>query len=260
MGLHTGCKSKQHTGTITHKQTPTQHKVISNAIKATPQFHTAEVSRMSIKIQMEKRSLSTSARFTLQHDSLFHLSILPLLGIEAFRAEVSPTNAIVVDKMNKRYVQCQLDDIALATGLKIGYQELQALISAQLFAIGDPQFFLHPGNNILVTTAERTHTISFTCNGFDHEFRVVANGSYQLLSTTIRKSNTPYIITVNYSAYQLQDNVLFPHTIEINFQGGKQMASCTFSLLKTRFNQPIKFTQTPLNRYTPITLQELLSK
>ena len=259
IGLN-GCKSKQHIAQTQLTHTPTLHKVVEQTLAASPQFTTAEAAKMTLKIDMETRAFSTTARFVIQRDSMFHLSILPLLGIEAFRVEVSPTTALVIDKMNKRYVECQLNEIAATTGLKIGYQELQALICAQMFAIGEPNFFLHPNKNIQVTTANKTHNIYFTCNGFEYEYQVSANSDFQLVSTVIRKENTPYFINVKYSAYQLKDNVLFPHIIEMEIHGGKQTAKCTFTLTKTAFNQPVIFTSTPLNRYTPITIQELLSK
>lgn len=255
----TGCKSKQALTTTPTPQ-PAMHKVLSQALEVLPRFNTADVSRMTIKIQMNNHSFSTPARCTLQRDSALQISILPLLGIEAFKAEITPTTALIVDKMNKRYVQCQLDEIAATTGLKIGYQELQSIICAQIFAIGEPNYFLRPNNNIQVTTADKVHNISFSCNGFEHIYRISANGTHQLLSTILRKENTPYTLQIDYSSYQIFNKVMFPTNITMNIQGGKQVAECTFTITKAQFDTPLTFTPTPLNRYTPITPQELLSK
>lgn len=260
MGLHTGCKSSKSLSKTTTTQQSSLHQVVSKALAATPKFNTAEASKMTIKVDMSKRSFSTGARFTLHNDSAFHLSILPLLGIEAVRAEVTPAEAIVIDKMNKRYVRCQLDDIASSFGMKIGYRELQSIICAQIFAIGEPNYFIRPDHNIQVTTNDKIHIISFECNGFEHEYRVSANSDYKLQSTTIRKTNTNLSIHIDYADYQLQNDVIFPHNIKMIVNDGKQTASCTFSLTKTIFNQPVNLTNTSLNRYNSISLQELLSK
>lgn len=255
----TGCKSKQNLTTTPTLQ-PAMHKVVSEALAATPHFHTADVSRMTIKLQMNNRSFSTQARCCLQRDSALQISILPLLGIEAFRAELTPATALIVDKMNKRYVQCQLDEITATTGLKIGYQELQSIICAQIFAIGEPNYFISWEKDIQVTTSDKVHNISFTCNGFKHHYRVNANGTHQLLSATFQKENTPYTLHVNYSTYQIFNKVMFPTNIIMNIQGGKQTAECTFTITKVQFDTPVTFSHTSLNRYTPITPQELLSK
>lgn len=260
MCIHSGCKSKQAITTTPHSSTSTIHKVVSQALAATPQIHTADVSRMTMKVQMNQHSFSTVARCTLQRDSALQVSIMPLLGIEAFRAHLTPTTALVVDKMNKRYVECQLNEIATTTGMPVGYQELQAILCAQIFAIGEPNYFNRPDKNIQVTTADKIHTISFRCNGFEHHYRISANGTHQLLSTTLRKENSPHTLQVNYTAYQLYDKVMFPSQITMNIQGGKHTAECTFTITKAQFNQPVNFSPTPLSRYTQITPQELLSK
>lgn len=49
----------------------------------------------------------------MKRDEVIQLSIAPFLGIEVARAEISPDGVLVMDRMNKRYVQVPFDELKI---------------------------------------------------------------------------------------------------------------------------------------------------
>ena len=85
-----GCKSKQ----LVQETTPIRSKsniVLEKALQVQPHFQTAQAERMTVSLDINGRKTSVNAALQLISDSAMHLSIMPLFGVELFKAELSKT-------------------------------------------------------------------------------------------------------------------------------------------------------------------------
>ena len=62
-------------------------------------------SKLNLSFYTGKKTLSSKATLRIAHDEAIQLSIQPFFGIEMFRMYVQPDCIIILDRMNKRYVQ-----------------------------------------------------------------------------------------------------------------------------------------------------------
>lgn len=250
-----GCKSKQ----LVQEATPIRSKsniVLEKALRVQPHFQTAQAERMTVSLDINGRKTSVNAALQLISDSAMHLSIMPLFGVELFKAELSKTETTVIDKMNRRYVRAQLSDMAQMTGLTIGYSDLEAIVCGRLFALGNS---LPDGNNMKLTHAEKAYTLSFEEQGIEHSFTIDAH-DYKLLNTSLRMSSTGEGINIIYDNYQFENGVKFPYRIEMQFHSEKFSTNCVFEVLRARFNEEIKLRDTDLKRFKEISINEFLNK
>ena len=66
----------------------------------------AITAKMSLAVDLNgKGPTKVNGTLRMKRDEVIQLSIAPFLGIEVARAEISPDGVLVMDRMNKRYVQ-----------------------------------------------------------------------------------------------------------------------------------------------------------
>ena len=68
--------------------------------------------------------------------SVCQISVQPFLGIELFRAVISTDSIKLIDRVNKRYVAENYEQIKGQTRLEFNFYNLQALFTNQLFLPG----------------------------------------------------------------------------------------------------------------------------
>lgn len=250
-----GCKSKQ----MVQRTSPVRSEssiVLEKALLAQPHFQTAKAERMTVTIDMNGRKTSVNAALQLISDSAMHLSIMPLFGVELFKAELSNTGTTVIDKMNRRFVRTQLSELAQMAGLTIGYADLEAIVCGRIFALGST---LPDGNSMKLAHTKYSYTLSFEKQGIEHSFTIDSN-DYKLLKTSLKMSSSNIGIDVLYGNYQLENGVKFPYRIEMQFHLERFSTDCVFEVLRARFNEEIKLQNTDLKRFKEISISEFLNK
>ena len=128
---------------------------------AQPKWHTAHTV-ISLNVNLGSQSMKVNCVAFVERDSLITVSIMPMLGMEMYRVEVSPDEVLVIDKMNKRFARAalsmipniiwkDLQDIIAAEGKKNGdtasYDELLAMIGIRASAKATYINIIYDGTN-----------------------------------------------------------------------------------------------------------------
>ena len=88
----------------------------------------AVTAKMSLAVDLNgKGPTKVSGTLRMKRDEVIQLSIAPFLGIEVARAEISPDGVLVMDRMNKRYVQVPFDELKNLAKADLDFHTLQAL-------------------------------------------------------------------------------------------------------------------------------------
>lgn len=247
----------QRGGVRTAKHDP-QKQLVERVMQVQPDFSTAKAGKVRFTINYAERTVAANGSINIVKDSAIVLSVQPMLGIELFRAELTPEAIVVVDKLNRRYVRTTFADLQKRTGMAIGFSDIQALCLSRLFVVGQQQSDL-PNLPFSVSNEAEYYLLRHTETLLDYAY-TIGKTDLLLQQTVVSPKGTDYKIQVRYMQPQITDDVLFPQVIEFVLDTPRLKGSCTISLLRLCFDCEVNTAPLPLDRYTPVTLSTLLSK
>jgi len=98
----------------------------------TPQFDTWNVGKCRVTLTVNERTITVQSSLRMVKDSLISLSIQPLLGIEMYRADLTPDSITLIDKGNHAYFTTSYDFFEKKFGVAIHFADIQAILSNNL--------------------------------------------------------------------------------------------------------------------------------
>ncbi len=230
--------------------------LVDKVQKNEPQFSTANVSKMSIAVEMGDRNVNANATCKIRKDSLIHLSIQPFLGIELFKAEFTPDSIKVFDKMNNKYYFLDYNVFAEKFNVKVDFYSLQSLLFGKLFCIGEKDLEMQKLSLVHGNAGQKT---LFFENGDMQQYTDISN-SFTLQQVILKSKSNDYELKTNYSNYVTENGISFPSKISLNAANKKNTVACDFSILRVEFNTPLKFQSTNPSRYSKGNIEQLLTK
>ena len=249
------CKT---TGKIARKgvTSDTLITLIKNIQSAQPDFQTANVSKMGLEITYNNRKYNVAANCKIIKDSALYVSIQPVLGIELFKAEITPDSIHLFDKMNRRLYALDYNYIYQKTGLNINYTDLQALISNRLFCLAEIKIPIESctmkkelnGKSVLLYNTKKFNQTTF----------IAENNTIE--KVTINHASSKYNLTTEYSDYKLTDSINFPYRINVNLNGLQNKILCNFNITKVTFNTKITLSKSDKRNFTRSKIEHLLNK
>jgi hypothetical protein len=230
-------------------------QVIAQVQKTQPQFETADVSKMSLALEMTGRKVNVSASCKIRSDSAIFISF-QIFGFEIYKAELMPDSIKVFDKMNRRYYAVDYSYFSNRFGVDVDFFSLQSLLTARFFCIGSKQ---------ILTDSCKLVALSGGLNKIDFENKNMHQSTeispLNLLNQVLIKAkNTDYQLQIKYSDYTQINGVNFPQEIDLQAGNQKTKALCNFSILKVEFNTNIKFQPTGSERYIHGDIDQILKK
>ena len=69
-------------------------------------------SKMKLTISSNGKDMSVNGTLRMKKDQVIQLSIVPFLGIEAGRVEFTPTKVLIIDRINKQYVEEPISELS----------------------------------------------------------------------------------------------------------------------------------------------------
>lgn len=223
-------------------------QIIRSLEKNQPDFKTANISKMSIDINIKERQYSVGGACQMVTDSAIHFSVMPVLGIEMFKLELSPKEFILIDKFNKKYYKSSYDFFKNSFGINLNYVDIQSLVSNKLFLLGKsaytPEDFSWQANN------SSAHTLTAVSNKVKQTISVDSEQLQRIIQLIFKTVDGAYLFSTSYSDFQNNGSVIFPQKMQIYAeQDGVRKASFDFDIQKITFNEPAKLKSTSLSKY-----------
>ncbi|HEY6914481.1 MAG TPA: DUF4292 domain-containing protein [Paludibacter sp.] len=253
--IFSACKT---TKTIAKKETKTGNQIaqtIEQVQKKQPQFRTANVSKMSLELDMNDRKLNVSGSCKIRKDSAMFVSF-QVFGFEVFKAELLTDSMRVFDKMNRRYFVTDYSYFSKRFGVDVDYYSLQSLLAAQFFCVGSRE--IQPDSCKLVTSPTGQNCINFETGNMLQSTQLTALNVIQ--QVILKAKNSNYQLQTTYADYADVNGISFPQKIALLASNDKTKASCDFSILKVEFNTDVKFVATGTDRYTRGNIDQILKK
>lgn len=253
--LVTSCKSKKalvKTDTVDRKIV----EQVDRIRKAEPSFTTANVSKMSVAVEVGGRKFNTSASCKIRTDSAIHISIQPFLGFEMFKVEINKDSLLVFDKVNKKLYPVPFDYFKTKFGLTVGFSDLQALLSNRFFTVGTAQADLP--NCRQTESVNKLNVITYQSPEMNQQ--IMINSTDRIEKQELRALNSDYRMEVTYSQFALLETIIFPQIINLIATNTKHTVKFDFKISKAVFESELRFTKIDSSKYTVGDINQLLKK
>lgn len=219
----------------------------------------ALTAKMTLAVDLEgKGATKVSGTLRIKKGEVIQMSIAPFLGIEVARAEISPEGVLVIDRMNKRYVQVSFAEVKALAHADLDFHTLQALFLNELFL---------PGKGDLTARDVSAFRVEPEAEGVLLDVKRAKRFSYQFLTqapeallkeSRIGLEGTPYLLRWKYANFRSLEQKRFPAEMHLAFEGGKKPVKADFSLSRLSTDADWESRTEVSSKYERVELADIL--
>lgn len=252
-----GCKSSKKVAVLERGSEKTQKEFFTQMQEQAFQFETL-TARLNVDLDLPGNTMSSRVDLKMIKDSAFQLSVVPFLGIEVFRAEISVDSVKILDRMNKRYVAENYANLKGQTPIEFNFYNLQALLTNQLFLPGQKEIKPKQYSRFQLTQEDSAAEIQVK-DAIGLLYTFMADGEEKILSTRVTDSSEHYALQWNYLSFRQTEGQFFPMKMDIQLQkDGASQGGIVLNFSRMQTNVPVKMDFSIPSKYTRITLAQIM--
>jgi hypothetical protein len=218
-------------------------------------------SRLNLALQWEEKGNNTSVGGQLKiiKDRAIQLSLkIPILGTEAFRLTLTPDRMIVIDRINKQYLDEQLDGIREKAPFDFDFYNLQALLSNQLFIAGKKQ--INPEDYSLFRIREDNYLTHIeNTDRFETAYSFSSDFTHRILTAQMYREEWKSGLSWQYGNFKPADNKKrFPMTMKINLTLPEKRIQVNLSFHSVEIDGNFDVDYNYPQKYKQVTLPDIL--
>lgn len=229
-------------------------KVVSNTAD-----WNALTAKMTVDLNLNGKSTGkVGGTLRIKRGEVIQISLAPFLGIEVGRAEISPDGMLVIDRVNKRYVQVSFDELRRLTNVNLDFHVLEALFLNEMFLPGKPNltsrdkslFDWKVEQNGVILSAKKSKM-------FNYRFFTEAPEG-RLMQSRIALTGSAYALNWNYDKFEPLKQSAFPTYMHVSFEGAKKPSDVTFQLSRLTLQANWEAHTDVSKKYQKVELDELI--
>ena len=219
----------------------------------------ALTAKMALAIDLEgKGATKVNGTLRIKKGEVIQLSIAPFLGIEVARAEISPEGILVIDRMNKRYVEVSFAEVKALAHADLDFHTLQALFLNELFLPGKDDLTARDASSFRVEPETEGVWLNVKrAKRFGYHFLTEAPEAL-LKESYIGLNGTPYGLRWKYDDFHALGKKQFPVDMKLAFEGGKKPVKAAFALSRLSTNGDWEARTEVSKKYKKVELEEIL--
>ena len=219
----------------------------------------ALTAKMSLTLDLgRKGETKVSGTLRIKKGEVVQLSIAPLLGIEVARAEISPDGILVIDRMNKRYVEVSFAEVKALIKADLDFHTLQALFLNKLFLPGKGDLTVRDASSFKVEPETEGVWLNVKrAKRFGYHFLTEAPEAL-LKESYIGLNGTPYGLRWKYDDFRALERKQFPVDMELAFEGGRKPVKAALALSRLSTNGDWEARTEVSKKYEKVKLEEIL--
>ena len=250
VAMLSSCKTKQIT--TTSSELSVVDYTVAQVQQQQPQFSYLNISKMDIVANYGTQQLSFRATVKAVTDSLLVFSVQPLLGVEMFRLEFTPTSFRIIDKWNRKYTDNTYDFLRYSLGVDVNFKVIQALFFNQLFVVDG---VVAPNQFVVETLPQEPTRLVHLGTGLIQRF--------ELVDKQMAIAKTELIVdkgrlTCTYANHRMQNGVRFPLALNITMQVGGKLADVDCQISQLEFNKSFEYSTVNLERYEKVAFSKII--
>jgi hypothetical protein len=251
VAMLSSCKTKQIS--TTSSELGVVDYTVTQVLQQQPQFTYVNISKMDVVANYGTQQLSFRATVKAVTDSLLVFSVQPLLGVEMFRLEFTPTSFRIIDKWNRKYTDNTYDFLRYSLGVDINFNAIQALLFNQLFLVDGTA--VSPNQFVVETLPQEPTRLVHLGTGLIQRFELVDKQMAIAKSELIVDKGR---LTCSYANHRMQNAVRFPMTMNITMQFGGKVADLACETTQLEFNKPFEYSTINLERYEKVAFSKII--
>ena len=235
----------------------TEKEFVEHVIDNAGGWH-ALTAKMALSVDLGKGTTKVNGTLRIKKGEVIQMSIAPFLGIEVARAEISPDGILVIDRMNKRYVEVSFAEVEALAKADLDFHTLQALFLNELFLPGKGYLTARDASSFKVEPeAEGVWLNVKRTKRFGYHFLTEAPEAL-LKESYIGLNGTPYGLRWKYEDFRSLGKKNFPTDMKLAFEGGKKPVKAAFVLSRLSTDADWE-TRTEISpKYNKVELEEIL--
>ena len=250
VAMLSSCKTKQIS--TTSSELSVVDYTVAQVQQQQPQFSYLNISKMDIVANYGTQQLSFRATVKAVTDSLLVFSVQPLLGVEMFRLEFTPTSFRIIDKWNRKYTDNTYDFLRYSLGVDVNFNVIQALFFNQLFVVDG---VVAPNQFVVETLPQEPTRLVHLATGLIQRF--------ELVDKQMAIAKTELIVdkgrlTCTYANHRMQNGVRFPLALNITMQVGGKLADVDCQISQLEFNKSFEYSTVNLERYEKVAFSKII--
>ena len=205
--------------------------------------------KVKVVVDVDGKSNSTSGSLKMKKNDVIQISLVdPLLGVmELGRMEFTKTRVLIIDRINKQYVDLPYSDVSFLKQANIDFNTLQSLFWHEVFEPGKSSTkaadfqFKDNGNNIDITFVDHMLTYKFATKKQQGQ-----------LQETVITNNTDknYRFAFNYDNFTTFYSKPFPREMTMAFTASSQTTSLSLTLSSLKNSSDWTARSTAPSKYT----------
>ncbi len=257
-GFH-ACKSKKQ---IVYSVSPVEEKenreVFTDILNNEFRYNTLS-SRFNMSLATGTRSLSSKANLKIEKDKAIQISIQPLFGVEMFRLHVTPDTLVLLDRMNKRYVQEAIDDVKKSYPVGFDFETLQALFSNHVFVAGKNQVEDTDYRNFQIEKASDMHyLLKATDRESAIEYTFTIDGSDRVAFTHLLEPKKKYSLQWQYADFAVVGHQTYPSRMDVNVESPRRKLNIGFNFSDIQADENFQLGIAVPSGYTKASVADIL--
>ena len=219
----------------------------------------ALTAKMSLSFDWDGQGATkVNGTLRVKKGEVIQLSIAPLLGVEVARVEIAPHGVLVIDRMNKRYVQVSFSELKTWVHADLDFHTLQALFLNEVFLPGKGGLTARDASAFKVEIAPEGVSLGVKkAKRFTYRFLTQAPEAW-LKESCIGLAGTPYQLKWVYDDFRSLGTKQFPSDMQVSFEGGKKPVTASFALSRLSMNSNWKTHTEVSSKYNKVELADLL--
>ena len=235
----------------------TEKEFVEHVIDNAGGWH-ALTAKMALSVDLGKGTTKVNGALRIKKGEVIQMSIAPFLGIEVARAEISPDGILVIDRMNKRYVEVSFAEVEALAKADLDFHTLQALFLNELFLPGKGDLTARDASSFKVEPEVEGVWLNVKrTKRFGYHFLTEAPEAL-LKESYIGLNGTPYGLRWKYEDFRSLGKKNFPTDMKLAFEGGKKPVKAAFALSRLSTDADWE-TRTEISpKYNKVELEEIL--
>ncbi len=219
-----GCKSKKEaldtSGTLENKS---MKSLIEDVLEKEVKYNTIE-SKGKIELRKGNSSMKTTAVFKLVKDSIIQASVrIPLIGGEAMRVSLTPTEILIIDRLNKQYAHIPYSEIKELGNTNTIFYNLQSLFTNKLFILGEAEVKPKDYNKFGLTATPEMYMLQPQNAQNNTTLTFAVDATDRVVSTLVYDKDKPFTIQWSYNNFVVDKNQLvYPTIMDVKLEVAKR--------------------------------------
>lgn len=261
----TSCKTSKTVGSSQGLDKLSAANYLEAVIKNSPDFE-ALTSRVKFNLNLNGKNVSVNGILRMKHNDVIQLSLLmPVLRTELGRLEITRDYILIIDRMNRRYVQVPYGDLKFFADTDVSFYTLQSLFWNKIFLPGKESISVDDFPAFSVRRESDYTEIEVKKSKLFAYLFMTKTDAGQLTESTIGlRSNglrtKDYHLNWKYRDFQAVENKNFPTHMNISFKGGKKPMEAELILSRMSVNSDWDARTAIPGKYKQMDVDQLLKQ